>query len=193
MTNDPRRDRIERRVFALLDSRAAVAPARSARWRFLALSAVVSVSAAAMAILVARIWLRPHAGVTRSAMITPLGGSSRLVVGQTVLDAGSDTWLEVETSAGGAVTVRLARGSVSGDLSQSRLPFAVQAGDTKVLVTGSQFRISRRAEVQVSVLRGNARIERGLEHVALSAGNDWATGPDAAAAREAPPAVPGSL
>lgn len=197
--SDARRDRTERAVLARLaaiqavgtsDSVLLVAP-RSRRW--IAIGAATA--AAAAAIVIAVVSLRGAGGSdpapATSQVVTPPGASSQFTVGDSVIEAGGDTSVDVARGDGGATTLVLARGSVDCDVAprHGRPPFRVVAGDVAVEVVGTRFKVARTgATVRVDVTRGKVRVRAHGEERVLEAGGTWT--PGALATAEPPPAAP---
>src|SRR5687768_2395 len=94
--SEARRDRVEREVFARLDAMRdvdrvnTIAPTRKSRLPMIAVGFVVA--AAASLLLVISPTTPSHTSPSApSLVVTPAGGSSRFTVGDSVIDAGSDT------------------------------------------------------------------------------------------------------
>lgn len=183
--SEARRDRVEREVFARLDAmrdvdRAnTIAPLRSRRLPLIAAGFAFVAAAASVVILVAREPAPPQPS-TPSLVVTPAGGSSRFTVGDSVIDAGSDTSVEVAHDTTGGTTLVLARGSVDCDVQPKpgRAPFRVVAGDVTVEVIGTRFAVSRIGNVtRVDVTRGKVAVHGNGEQRLLGAGQSWSSAP----------------
>jgi hypothetical protein len=187
--SEARRDRVEREVFARLDAMRDVdlvneiAPTRGPVWRKLPMIAAGAVAiAAAASLVVVLAWSRPEPTVppsTPSLVVTPVGGSSRFTVGDSVIDAGSDTSVEVKHEPGGGTTLLLTRGSVDCEVTPrpNRPPFRVIAGDVTVEVVGTRFAVSRAGTLtRVDVTRGKVSVHGNGERRLLGAGESWTNG-----------------
>lgn len=199
--NEARRDRIERAVFAQLDAirvvqrTDAALPASRARRHWLSLGLAGAAVAAAIVFVVMRGETRraglPSAGEA-SLVTTPVGGSSRFTVGDAVIDAGSDTSVEVRRGGDGSTTLALERGSVDCDVEPrpDRAPFRVIAGDVTVTVVGTRFMVARDHDAtRVDVTRGKVRVQWPAGERLLDAGQAWSS----ATLASAPPVPPAEL
>ncbi len=191
---DAHREQIERDVFAKLAAIDAAeradraVPARP-RWRHvLAMGGALAAAAAAVVLLVRGGDREPPAAAP-SLVVTPVGGTSRFTVGDAVIDAGSDTSVEVRPGEAGAVTLVLARGSVDCDVAPrgNRPPFRVIAGDVTVTVVGTRFTVARRPQVRVDVARGKVEVAAPGGTTLVAAGESW---PAVTASAEPPAAEP---
>lgn len=179
------RDRVEQNVFSRLDAirsverNDVVVPTRS-RSPWVPWVAVAGVAATAVIVVLAvrRDELPPT--TAPSHVVTPIGGASRFTVGDAVIDAGSDTSVEVTTGSTGEITLALARGFVDCDVEPraDRSPFRVIAGDVSVEVVGTRFSVSRSAtNVRVDVTRGVVLVRAtGVERFVV-AGETWSSAP----------------
>lgn len=184
-TNEARRDRVEREVFARLeamrdvDHANQIAPVRRRRLPVMAAGGVALVAAAASVLLLISREAPPAPGVPPSSpslVVTPEGGSSRFTVGDAVIDAGSDTSVEVKQDPNGTTTLLLGRGTVDCDVLQrpNRAPFRVIAGDVTVEVVGTRFEVSRiDAITRVDVARGKVKVHGNGEQRYVVAGESW--------------------
>jgi hypothetical protein len=182
--SEARRDRVEREVFARLDAMRDVdhanhiAPVRGRRLPVYA-AGVAAVAAAASVVFVLSRDPAPAPAAPPSSpslVVTPEGGSSRFTVGDAVIDAGSDTSVEVKHEANGTTTLLLARGSVDCDVlpRPDRAPFRVVAGDVTVEVVGTRFEVSREDDVtRVDVARGKVKVHGNGEQRFVGAGQSW--------------------
>jgi hypothetical protein len=182
-TSEARRERVEREVFARLDAMRdidhsnAIAPVRVRRPMLLAAGFVAVAAAASLFFVVTRNTPAPQP-TTPSLVVTPAGGSSRFTVGDSVIDAGSDTSVEVKQDKNGTTTLTLARGSVDCDVMPrpNRPPFRVIAGDVTVEVVGTRFEVSRTGNlIRVDVSRGKVKVHGNGEQRMLEAGESWAS------------------
>lgn len=147
---------------------------------------LAATAAAAVAIAIVAVALKDHPATapaatlaTTSRVVTPVGGASRFTVGDAVIDAGSDTSVEVTREPSGAVTLVLARGIVDCDVEHKpdRAPFLVAAGDVTVRVVGTRFSVARSTDaVRVDVARGKVHvIAPGIERF-VATGETWSSG-----------------
>ena len=186
-TSEARRERVEREVFARLDAMRdidrsnAIAPLRGRRTAMIAAGFAFVAAAASVIFLVSRsITASAPAAqpTTPSLVVTPAGGSSRFTVGDSVIDAGSDTSVEVKHDKDGTTTLTLARGSVDCDVlpRPHRAPFRVIAGDVTVEVVGTRFEVSRIGDVtRVDVARGKVKVHGNGEQRFIEAGQSWSS------------------
>ena len=186
-TSDARRERVEREVFARLDAMRdvdrsnSIAPIKPRRLPVIAAGFAFAAAAASVVFLVSSEppTVQPS---SPSLVVTPAGGSSRFTVGDSVIDAGSDTSVEVKQDATGGTTLLLARGSVDCDVmhrsgSGNRPAFRVVAGDVTVEVVGTRFAVSRIGTVtRVDVTRGKVSVHGNGEKRLLGAGESWSSG-----------------
>ena len=186
--SEARWERIERRV---LDARASEAtPVRvaSRRWVWIGGGASLAVAAAVVVMLLASrkptVAVAPPvdepvrivAGNPPTRVVTPVGGTSRVEVGEATVTMSGDTAIEARVAADGAVVIELVRGKVACDVAPrpGRAPFSVVADDVTVSVVGTAFTVERGAEVRVEVTRGRVNVTRKTEEtVALVAGDRW--------------------
>lgn len=136
-----------------------------------------------------------HVATGDGAARAPIGVGSELEVGpqSEVVATGDD--------ARGVVVV-LERGWVTCDVAPraSRPPFVVQAGDVRVRVVGTKFRVERqgRSDVRVVVTHGRVEVSRGGETQVVTDGEVWPRTPPTAATSVAtlappPPPVPATI
>jgi hypothetical protein len=180
--SEARRERVEREVFARLDAMRDVDHAnhiapivRSRRLPLIAAGFAFVAATASVLFLVSREAPRPQP-TSPSLVVTPEGGTSRFTVGDAVIDAGSDTSVEVKQDQNGTTTLFLARGSVDCDVMPrpNRAPFRVISGDVTVEVVGTRFEVSRLGTVtRVDVARGKVKVHGNGEQRLLGAGQSW--------------------
>jgi hypothetical protein len=198
-TSDARRERVERRVFEQLaavrvvERTDAVIPVDlpSRRWLVPA-GALALAAAAALVFVLAR---GPEGEPPQTAqpsppsrIVTPAGATSRFTVGEdAVIDAGSDTSVEVQHTAAGGITLVLARGSVDCDVAPraGRPPFRVVSGDVQVEVVGTRFTVTRTPAARVDVVRGKVKVTAPGGSWLVTAGESW---PETTAQVVPPPA-----
>jgi hypothetical protein len=202
-TSDARRERVERRVFdqlaavRVIERTDAVIPVDppSRRWVLPA-----GLFAAAAAVLVAFVVMRggneapvTQAQVQQSRVVTPVGATSRFSIGEdAVIDAASDTSVEVQNVPGGGITLVLARGSVDCDVAPraGRAPFRVISGDVSVEVVGTRFTVTRTPTARVDVTRGKVKVFAPGGSWLVSAGESWTPASTAQTAAIEPPKAP---
>jgi len=185
-SSDARRDRVERRVFEqlaavrVLERTESVLPIeRVARPRWLVpAGALALAAAAALVFVVARGGGESHneQASIPSRVVTPVGGASRFSIGdEAVIDAGSDTSVEVQNVPGGGITLVLARGSVDCDVAPraGRAPFRVVSGDVQVEVIGTRFTVARGSTTRVDVTRGKVKVFAPGGSWLVPAGESW--------------------
>jgi hypothetical protein len=197
--SEARRDRVEREVFARLDAMRDVdhaneiAPVRRASRRLPIFAAGFAfVAAAASVVFLVSREAPPARPSSPSLVVTPAGVSSRFTVGDAVIDAGSDTSVEVKQDANGTTTLTLASGRVECEVMPrpNRAPVRVIAGDVTVEVVGTRFEVSRLGEVtRVDVARGKVKVHGNGEQRYVSAGQSWTSALAGSAVAVAPPVV----
>src|SRR5947208_4766297 len=110
---DTRRERVEKKLFARLAAvelaervDAVLPPPRANRMPYV-FGAVALAAAAVLAVVVFSRHDNPpaHEVASPSRVVTPINGESRFIVGDAVIDAKSDTSVEVEHGADGAITL----------------------------------------------------------------------------------------
>jgi hypothetical protein len=112
-----------------------------------------------------------------SRVVTPVGGESRFIVGDAVIDAKSDTSVVVQHGDNGAITLVLDRGAVDCDVEprHGRPPFRVLAGDLSVEVVGTRFTVTRTPALRVDVARGKVKVTSSTGTTLVEAGESWPT------------------
>lgn len=173
--------RVEREVFGQLaamrsmDRAEVVAPRRPLPWFVFAIPAAGLV---AVAIGVGLLTERGRGEVTASEVslvVTPVGGSSRFTIDDAIIDAGSDTSVEVQKSGTG-VTLVLQRGTVDCDVAPraGRPPFRVIGGTVRVEVIGTRFAVTRVGDgARVDVTRGKVHVRAPVGERFLTPGETW--------------------
>lgn len=198
--SEARRDRVERELFERLaavrtvDRADAVIPRETRRRAPLVLAAAGLAAAAAVAIIVAARDPAPATPVTTpvaspSRIVTPVGGTSQLELPGALVEARSDTSVEIQHGEAGAITLVIARGAVECDVEprHGRPPFRVLAGDTTVEVVGTRFTVTRTPRPRVDVARGTVRVTSPSGTWLVNAGDTW---PPPADTASAPPPAP---
>jgi len=180
--SEARRERIEREVFARLDAMRDVdhsnqiAPVRVRRRMPIIAAGFAFAAAAASVMFLVSHEPAPAPPAAPSLVVTPEGGSSRFTVGDAVIDARSDTSVEVKQDPNGTTTLMLGRGTVDCDVMPrpNRAPFRVVAGDVTVEVVGTRFEVSRIGDVtRVDVARGRVKVHGNGELRYVGAGESW--------------------
>jgi len=185
-TSDTRRERVERAVFAQLqtmrmaDRLDAVVPAAKPRraWLFAGMGALAAATVAVIIFAIrppAETAAAEHTDTTPSRVVTPVGGTSQFTVGDAVIIATSDTNVEVKRGADGGTTLVVARGSVDCDVPPrgNRPPFHVIAGEVSVEVVGTRFTVTRTPAARVDVARGKVRVKAPGGTWLVGAGESW--------------------
>jgi hypothetical protein len=181
-TSEARRDRVERRVFdqlaavRMIDRTDAVLPEiPRARPRWVVPAFGLLAAAAAVVLLATRGGGdAPSTQATAPSRVVTGSSSSQFMVGEDVIDAGSDTSVEVQQDASG-ITLVLGRGSVECDVvpRAGRPPFHVVAGDMTVEVVGTHFTVTRTPIQRVDVARGKVKVTAPGGTWLVSAGESW--------------------
>jgi hypothetical protein len=179
---DARRERVEKKLFEQLAAvrlveraEAVIPPERPRR-----IGWFVGAGALATAAVVALVLLR-GGGPTGaespapSRIVTPVGGTSQVTLPGALIEAKSDTSVEVQHGPGGAITLVIARGAVDCDVEPrgNRPPFKVIAGDVTVEVVGTRFTVARTPTPRVDVARGKVRITAPGGQWLVEAGEAW--------------------
>jgi transmembrane sensor len=192
------RDRVETAVFARLDAiRAAErAAALSADrpgvrpWMYLAAAAAAAVAVTLVIAVRREPSSRSDPATAPSLVVTPVGGSSRFTVDDAVIDAGSDTEVEVRAADPGEVTFVLARGTIDCDVAPRKgRPLRVRAGDVVVEVVGTRFSVARTPGVRVDVTHGQVRVRTPGGEFLVGPGERWSEGGAATATAGSPGAA----
>jgi transmembrane sensor len=178
------RDRVEAAVFARLDAiraaerASALSADRPAVRPWMYVAAAAAVAAVTLVIAIGR-EPPPQSGAARapSLVVTPVGGSSRFTVDDAVIDAGSDTEVEVRAADPGEVSFVLARGTIDCDVAPRKgRPLRVRAGDVVVEVVGTRFSVSRTPGVRVDVTHGQVRVRTPGGEFLVGPGERWSEG-----------------
>lgn len=179
------RDRIEASVFARLDAiraaeRAAALAADRPRvrpWMYLAAAVATAVAVTLVIAVLREPALRSDPARAPSLVVTPIGGSSRFTVDDAVIDAGSDTEVEVRSADPGEVVFVLARGTIDCDVAPRKgRPLRVRAGDVVVEVVGTRFSVTRTPGVRVDVTHGQVRVRTPGGEFLVGPGERWSEG-----------------
>jgi hypothetical protein len=193
-TSDARRERVERKLFEQLAAvrmveraEAVIPPARRSRAPMLyAFGALATAAVLALVLLGGG---SPEGALpSPTRVVTPLGGTTQFTVPGALIEARSDTSVEVQHGPGGAVTLVVKRGSIACNVDHrvNRPPFRVRAGEVEVEVVGTIFTVSSAPNPRVDVARGTVRVTAPGGQWLVEAGETWPTFARTAAA-EPPP------
>jgi outer membrane protein assembly factor BamD (BamD/ComL family) len=110
-----------------------------------------------------------------SRVVTPVGGTSQFTVPGALIEARSDTSVEVQHGSDGSTTLVVARGAIECDVEHRdhRPPFRVLAGDVTVEVVGTRFTVTRTPTSRVDVARGTVRVTAPGGTWLVEAGETW--------------------
>jgi TolA-binding protein len=193
---DTRRERIEKKLFARLAAvemaervDAVLPPPRRSRMPYAFAGAALAAAIVAIVLFAVREPGTNEVVASPSRVVTPVGGESRFVIeGVAVIDAKSDTNVEVQHGADGAITLVLARGAVDCDVEprHGRPPFRVLAGRVEVEVVGTRFTVTKTPSPRVDVARGKVKVTTPEGTTLVEAGESW----PAITAEVAPAPVP---
>lgn len=183
-TSDARRERVERKLFEQLAAVRVVERAEAviprerrsrAPWMF-----GVGAALAAACVLVLVLLRRdadptPTTLASPSRVVTPVGGTSQFTVPGALIEARSDTSVEVQHGVDGSTTLVVARGAIECDVEHRvhRPPFRVLAGDITVEVVGTRFTVTRTPAPRVDVARGTVRVTAPGGTWLVEAGETW--------------------
>lgn len=177
--SDERWTNIERKVVAGAADAMATRD-REARWSVFAFAAVTLVLVAGAGLVG---WKLRGGAVEPPAVaeVAPLSIDSSVTA--TTIDLGdariaSDPGTRyVVTRPGTGVVIAMARGKVALEVGKrgDRDPLIVRAGDTEVIVVGTQFSVDYdgHANVDVRVTEGKVKVVRGQQHDFVAAGQAW--------------------
>jgi hypothetical protein len=193
--SEARWGRIEDALFARVDreERATLTPlgpemsersrARSWHRRVPLIGALVLAGAAAMA----GVFLRSPGGTLSASRITTGAAESHVAIGEAALDVGPESTLRVSGDDDRGVLVELDHGDVEFEVAprKHRPPFVVEAGDVRVRVVGTRFRVHRSPGVRVDVAHGVVEVTSHGETVRVGAGETWPARPSVPAVPEA--------
>ncbi len=192
--SDARRERVERKLFQQLAAVRVVeraesvippGPPRHMRWL---LGGGALAAAAALAVLVASGGDPAIVIPAPSRVVTPVGGTSQVTLPGALIEARSDTSVEVKHGPGGAITLVIERGTVECDVEHrvNRPPFRVVSGDVTVEVVGTRFTVARSPNPRVDVARGTVRVTAPGGQWLVEAGETWPKGTRTAVAPQVP-------
>ncbi len=177
--DEERLTRIERKIVAGAAERVA-GPARAPRlppvFAFAAAAAVVALGAGAVG------WKLRGGGAPPAVAAAPIdvrtdGQGATLDLGDARIQTDPATALTITRPAGG-VLVTMARGKVALDVAKrgDRPALVVKAGDTQVVVVGTQFSVDYgdgTGDVDVRVTEGAVRVVRHQQETRVAAGQAW--------------------
>ena len=180
--SDARRERVEKKLFEQLAAvrvveraEAVIPPERVRRMPFL-----VAGGALAAAAVIALVVLRGSGSTdaelpSPSRVVTPVGDTSQVLLPGALIEAQSDTSVEIQYGPGGAITLVVARGAVECDVEPrgNRPPVKVIAGDVTVEVVGTRFTVARTPTPRVDVARGKVRVTAPGGQWLVEAGEAW--------------------
>ncbi|HUS31341.1 MAG TPA: FecR domain-containing protein [Kofleriaceae bacterium] len=177
-----RRERVEKKLFAQLAAvemaervDAVLPQPRRSRVPYMLGAAALAAAVLALVLFARRDAAPTHEVASPSRVVTPVGGESRFIVGDAVIDAKSDTSVAVQHGEDGAITLVLDRGAVDCDVEprHGRPPFRVLAGDLKVEVVGTRFTVTRTPSLRVDVARGKVKVSTAAGTTLVEAGDSW--------------------
>lgn len=183
-SSEARRDRVERKLFEQLAAvrvvervEAVIPPERRSRTPWFAAAGALAAAAVLAFVLLGRDSTpAPETPLaTPSRVVTPLGGKTQFTVPGALIEAHSDTSVEVQHGPAGAITLVVARGAVDCDVEHraNRPPFRVVAGDVTVEVVGTRFTVTRTPAPRVDVARGKVRVTAPGGEWLVEAGETW--------------------
>jgi ferric-dicitrate binding protein FerR (iron transport regulator) len=179
--SDARRERVEKKLFERLaavrvvERAEAVIPPERTRRMPLWLAGGALAAAAVIALVVLRSDPAREGIPAPSRIVTPVGGTSQVTLPGALIEARSDTSVEVQHGPDGAITLVVARGTVECDVEPrgNRPPFKVVAGDVLVEVVGTRFTVARTPAPRVDVARGKVRVTAPGGQWLVEAGEAW--------------------
>lgn len=196
--SEGRWSKIEQGVFTRLDRGDEALSAAKSRLPYVRRPAshVWWTAAAAAATCVLVTWLAWHARSEQAlSRITTGISSSHVVLPGVVLDVAPGSAVLVSGSSSDSQLLVLDRGEVACNVTHRRSgsPFVVQAGEVRVEVIGTRFRVVREGDTaRVSVQEGVVRVSSRGQSVKLLAGHSWPPAVLAPSTRAAPPATSAS-
>jgi tetratricopeptide (TPR) repeat protein len=180
--SEARRERVEKKLFEQLAAvrvveraEAVIPPERPRRTGLLLAGGALAAAAVIALVLVRGGDPNPTDLPAPSRVVTPVGGTSQVTLPGALIEAQSDTSVEVQHGPGGAITLVIARGAVECDVEPrgNRPPFKVVAGDVTVEVVGTRFTVARTPSPRVDVARGKVRVIAPGGQWLVEAGEAW--------------------
>jgi FecR protein len=191
-TSDARRERVERKLFEQMAAvrmveraEAVIPPPRKTRMPMW-LGAGALAAAAVLAIVLVGRDSPTQTLPSPSRVVTPLGGTTQFTVPGALIEAQSDTSVEVHHGANGAITLEVKRGAIECNVEhrENRPPFKVVAGEVSVEVVGTIFTVTKTPSPRVDVARGKVRVTAPGGQWMIEAGETWPTTQTAASEPE---------
>jgi hypothetical protein len=180
--SDARRERVEKKLFEQLAAvrvveraEAVIPPERPRRMPFFFAAGALAAAAVIALVVLRGAGPTPTEIPAPSRIVTPVGGTSQVTLPGALIEAQSDTSVEVQHGPGGAITLVIARGAVECDVEPrgNRPPFKVVAGDVTVEVVGTRFTVARTPTPRVDVARGKVRVTAPGGQWLVEAGESW--------------------
>jgi len=182
-TSDVRRERVERKLFEQLAAvrmveraEAVIPPLRKTSRMPMWLGAGALAAAAILAFVLFTRGDSPTQTLpSPSRVVTPLGGTTQFTVPGALIEAKSDTSVEVHHGANGAITLEVKRGEIMCNVEhrENRPPFKVVAGEVSVEVVGTIFTVTKTPRPRVDVARGKVRVTAPGGQWLIEAGETW--------------------
>lgn len=179
--DDERMTNIERRIVTGAADAAARPAPRESRMHLVVGFAMVTVLVLGAGL--AGWYVRGGAGVTTVTEVEPLtirtdDKASTIDIGDARITSSPSSVYTI-TRPDGGVLVSLARGKVALEVGKrgDRAPLVVRAGDTDVVVIGTQFSVDfpREGDVDVRVTEGVVKVVRNQKETRVAAGQAWQT------------------
>ncbi len=177
--SEQRWSKIEQGVFARLDSDAEVPSLQAARPLHRHYAVLVAAAATLCLVVVALVAFGPlsHAeSADGPSRISTGAAPSHLALPGLSLDVSPESTIVVSGSERESTLIVVDRGEVACDVAHRRpgAPLIVQAGEVRVEVVGTRFRVTRQGEgARVAVLEGVVRVSSRGQTVAVRAGEAW--------------------
>jgi len=181
-TSDARRERVERKLFEQLAAvrmvervEAVIPPAKKNRTPLWFGAGALAAAAVLAVVLFSGNGSTTPEVPAPTRVVTPVGGTSQFTVPGALIEARSDTSVEVQHGSNGAITLVVARGAIECNVEHrvNKAPFRVIAGDVTVEVIGTIFTVARTPIPRVDVARGKVRVSSGGNDWLVEAGEAW--------------------
>jgi hypothetical protein len=195
--SDARRERVERKLFEQLAAvqlveraESVIPPSKKSRTpMWFGAGALAAAAVLALVLLGGDGPATHEVASSPSRVVTPVGGTTQFTVPGALVEARSDTSVEVQYGANGAVTLDVKRGAIECNVEHraNRPPFRVLAGDVTVEVVGTIFTVTRTPTPRVDVARGKVRVTAPGGQWLVEAGEAWAPSVTASVAKPEPP------